>query len=148
MANELLTLLIVDDDEAHRELIRLNLRRAGVTNSMLMFENGQAALDYLLGPKGKDAGQLLVLLDIRMPGIDGVEVLRRIKADPELRTIPVIMLTTTDDPREIEHCYELGCNVYVTKPVSVERFIEALRRLGLFISVVSLPAAGPLEVGA
>ena len=82
------------------------------------------------------------VLDIRMPGIDGVEVLRRIKADPERRKIPVIMLTTSDDPKKIERCYDLGCNVYVTKPVTIERFIEALNRLGLFISVVSLPAVG------
>ncbi len=75
-----------------------------------------------------------------MPGgVDGVEVLRRIKADPDKRKIPIVMLTTTDDPREVERCYALGCNVYMMKPVDPAAFIEAVARLGLFISVVSIP---------
>ena len=82
-----------------------------------------------------------MLLDINMPGLDGVEVLRQIKAHPQTRMIPVLMLTTTDDPREIQRCYELGCNTYITKPVDPAAFIEAIVRLGLFISVVSVPLA-------
>ena len=77
-----------------------------------------------------------------MPGLDGVEVLRRIKADEGAKRIPVIMLTTTDDPREINRCYELGCAVYITKPVDPSAFIEAIHRLGLFISVVTMPDHG------
>jgi CheY-like chemotaxis protein len=73
-----------------------------------------------------------------MPRLDGVEVLRRIKSDPDLETMPVIMLTTTDDPREVERCYELGCNVYITKPVDYAAFVEAICRLGLFLQVVTL----------
>jgi CheY-like chemotaxis protein len=84
-------------------------------------------------------GSLLILLDINMPRVDGVEVLRRLKGDPKTTRIPVIMLTTTDDPREIQHCYELGCSVYVTKPVVYEEFIEAIKRLGLFLTIVKLP---------
>jgi CheY-like chemotaxis protein len=77
-----------------------------------------------------------MLLDVNMAGLDGVEVLRQIKADPRKKKIPVIMLTTTDDPREINRCYELGCSVYVTKPVDPGAFIEAIKRLGMFISIV------------
>ena len=78
-----------------------------------------------------------------MPRMDGVEVLRRIKADPRTAAVPVIMLTTTDDPREIERRYQLGCSVYVTKPVEYSAFIEAIKRLGLFLQVVRVPYNGP-----
>jgi CheY-like chemotaxis protein len=81
----------------------------------------------------------LLLLDIGMPEVDGVEVLRRIKADPELKTMPVIMITTTDDPREVGRCHELGCSNYVTKPLDYNQFVEAIRRLGLFLLVVEVP---------
>ena len=74
-----------------------------------------------------------------MPRVDGIEVLRRLKADPRTAMIPVIMLTTTDDPREVEKCYQLGCNVYVTKPVEYDSFVDAVKRLGLFLQVVKIP---------
>ena len=74
-----------------------------------------------------------------MPKLDGVEVLRRIKSDPELRKLPVILLTTTDDPREVSRCHALGCNNYIVKPVDYERFADAIRNLGLFISLVEIP---------
>jgi CheY-like chemotaxis protein len=80
-----------------------------------------------------------VLLDIRMPKVDGIEVLRRLKGDPQLRKLPVIMLTTTDDSREVELCHELGCNVYIQKPVDYDKFSEAIRRLGLFVMLLLVP---------
>ncbi len=137
------SILVVDDDEGHAELIRINLRRAGVSNPIVPLPSGADALDCVFcrgayaGRQGD--GELLVLLDINMAGIDGVEVLRQIKANPGTRKIPVIMLTTTDDPREVNRCYDLGCNVYLTKPVDPSAFIDAIRRLGLFISIVSTP---------
>lgn len=138
------TIVLVDDDLGHTELVRRNLKRAGFNNGIVTFTNGSDALDFVFR-RGHHAeregnGNLLVLLDINMPGLNGVEVLRQIKADPETRMIPVIMLTTTDDPREINRCYELGCNVYVTKPVQPQEFIEAIRRLGLMISIVTMPS--------
>ena len=81
----------------------------------------------------------LVLLDIRMPKVDGIEVLRRIKVDAELRKVPVIMLTTTDDAREVERCHQLGCNVYIQKPIDYDKFTEAIRRLGLFMPLMLVP---------
>ena len=123
-----------------------NLRRAGFVNEMIHVRDGQEALDYIHG-EGDFAGRtindyVLLLLDINMPRVDGVEVLRRIKADPNTAKIPVIMLTTTDDPREVERCYDLGCSVYLTKPVEYEGFIEAINRLGLFLQVVKVPRNG------
>jgi CheY-like chemotaxis protein len=78
-------------------------------------------------------------LDIRMPKVDGIEVLRQIKADPDLRRLPVMILTTTDDPREVERCHEFGCNVYLQKPVDYEKFAEAVRRLRLVIALLLIP---------
>ncbi len=140
------TILIIDDDEGHTELVRRNLVRSGFDNRMLTLASGDAALEHLLG-EGSDerrgaTGEQLVLLDINMPGTDGVEVLRRLKEDPRTRHLPVIMLTTTDDPVAVERCYALGCNVYVTKPVDPAGFLEAVHRLGLFLSVVALPRGG------
>jgi CheY-like chemotaxis protein len=132
-------ILIVDDDEGHAILIRENLEAAGLTNRMEHFRDGQAILDFFGKNARHPTQSYLVLLDIRMPKVDGIEVLRRLKADPELCKLPVIMLTTTDDSREVERCYELGCNVYIQKPVDYDRFAEAIRRLGLFVPLLLLP---------
>jgi CheY-like chemotaxis protein len=75
-----------------------------------------------------------------MPKMDGIEVLKRIKANEKLRSLPVIMLTTTNDPREIQGCYNLGCNCYITKPVQYEQFSGAIRQLGLFIAIIQVPS--------
>jgi CheY-like chemotaxis protein len=142
MLHREVVILVVEDEQAHAELIERNLKRAGVVNEQVWFRDGAAVLDFLRmkGEKKREPGRAyLVLLDIRMPGIDGVEVLRQVKQDPELRRIPVIMVTTTDDPREVERCHELGCNSYVTKPVDYQQFVEAVRRIGLFLQVVEVP---------
>lgn len=144
MNAELNNIILVEDDDGHALLIEKNLRRAGVQNPFLRLSDGQAALDYFFPsadmPASIDAHRnTIVLLDINMPKIDGVEVLRHLKNHPATMTLPVIMLTTTDDPREIARCYELGCNVYVTKPVDYGAFVEAVRRLGFFLQIVKLP---------
>jgi len=136
-------ILIADDDAGHTRLIEKNLRRAGLHNPILRFENGQDILDFLFcrgeGLKRASDTSYLLLLDIRMPKVDGLEVLRQLKADPQLRKLPVSMLTTTDDPCEVARCHELGCNNYIVKPVGYERFAEAIQQLGLFISLVQVP---------
>jgi CheY-like chemotaxis protein len=136
-------ILIAEDDEGHARLIEKNLTRAGLHNRIQRFANGQLLLDFLFG-RGEGSHRVadtpyLLLLDIRMPQVDGVEVLRQIKGDPELRKIPVIMLTTTDDPREVERCHALGCSTYIVKPVVYDCFAEAINRMGLFISLVQVP---------
>jgi CheY-like chemotaxis protein len=143
-------IVLVEDDDGHATLVERNLRRAGISNGFVRFADGQQALDYFFGdrPLGEKAGKYpprddltnyVVLLDLKMPRVDGFEVLRRLKESPTTAAMPVIVLTTTDDPREIERCYELGCNVYITKPVEYDAFIEAVRRLGFFLQVVKLP---------
>lgn len=139
MNHHVSTILIVDDDEGHAILIRENLEAAGLRNRMEHFRDGQAILDFFAQRRPDDHESYLVLLDIRMPKIDGIEVLRRLKANPRLGKLPVIMLTTTDDVREIERCYELGCNVYIQKPVDYDRFADAIRRLGLFVPLLLIP---------
>jgi CheY-like chemotaxis protein len=136
-------ILIAEDDDGHARLIEKNLSRAGLHNRIQRFLNGQQALDFLFqrGPEPHRLAEAayLLLLDIRMPQVDGVEVLRQIKADAELRKMPVIMLTTTDDPREVERCHALGCSTYIVKPVVYDKFAEAINRMGLFVSLVQVP---------
>lgn len=136
-------ILIAEDDDGHASLIRRNLRRAGVSNDLVHFRDGQEVLDFLFrageGPHRKAHTPYLLLLDIRMPRVSGAEVLEQIKKDSELNKLPVIMVSTTDDPREIEKCHRLGCNSYVTKPIDYVKFVEAIRQLGLFLLVVEVP---------
>jgi CheY-like chemotaxis protein len=147
LMNRDVVLLIADDDAGHARLIEKNLRRAGLSNPILRFEDGQQILDFLFqrgdGQRRAADTPYLLLLDIRMPKVDGVEVLRQVKADAALRKISVSMLTTTDDPREVERCHGLGCNNYIVKPVDYEKFSEAINKLGLFISLVQVPEIHP-----
>jgi CheY-like chemotaxis protein len=146
MIPEPLVIVLVEDDDGHASLVERNLKRVGVANTIERLKDGQEALDFLRC-QGAHAGRstsesVLLLLDIKMPRLDGFEVLRRLKSDPDTALIPVIMLTTTDDPREIQRCYQLGCSVYITKPVDYKAFVEAVNRLGLFLQVVQIPANG------
>jgi CheY-like chemotaxis protein len=140
---EEVVIIIAEDDAGHARLIQKNLGRVGLHNPVQFFENGQDVLDFLFrrgpGPHRKSDTAYLLMLDIRMPKVDGVEALRQIKEDPSLRKLPVIMLTTTDDPREIERCHLLGCNSYIVKPVDYDKFAEAIKHLGLFVSLVQVP---------
>jgi CheY-like chemotaxis protein len=135
--------LIAEDDDGHATLIEKNLRRAGLLNEIIRFKDGQETLDFLFekgkGKKRKHDTSYLLLLDIRMPKVDGVEVLRQVKADKDLKKLPILMVTTTDDPREVELCHELGCSNYITKPIDYDNFMEAVRQLGLFLLVVEVP---------
>ena len=135
--------LIVEDDPGHVRLIQRNLERAGLHNPIKVFQNGQEVLDFLLGRgsarKREPDTPYLLLLDVRMPQVDGVEVLRQVKAHPELRKIPVIMLTTADDPLEVERCHLLGCSSYIVKPVNYDKFAESIKNMGLYFSLVQVP---------
>lgn len=133
-----LTILMAEDDDGHAKLVEQRFESVGVKNPIIRFRDGTETWDFLTGPGMESGKEYLMLLDIRMPAIDGVEILRRIKGDPRLKPMPVIMLTTTDDPKEIETCYALGCNSYLTKPVEFEKFAEVIRRLGLFLMVVKV----------
>ena len=137
------TIVMVEDDEGHARLIEKNVRRAGVHNEIVPFTNGTDALEYILG---KDMSgtvsadrYLLILLDLNLPDMSGTEILQHIKENPFTKRLPVVILTTTDDAREIQRCYDLGANVYITKPVDYEGFANAIRQLGLFFSVIEVP---------
>jgi len=140
------TILLVEDDEGHARLVEKNLRRSDISNPIVKCQNGQLALNYLFGEQGyvntPHHPPLLILLDLNLPVVDGYGVLEAVKRDARTKRIPIIILTTTDDEREMERCYELGCNVYVTKPIAYEKFAEAIHSLGLFLSVVTLPDGG------
>ena len=144
LESQFVTIIIVEDDPGHSRLIGKNLRRGGLENPILTFENGQQALDYLKGQGNFEGSHLnqstLLLLDINMPVMNGLELLRILKQDNKLREIPVIILTSTDDQREIDECYSLGCNLYVPKPVEFDRFSEAVRKLGLMIGLIAVPS--------
>ncbi|KAB0680146.1 response regulator [Aureimonas leprariae] len=132
---------MIEDDEGHARLIEKNIRRAGVTNEIRHFTDGTSALAYLYQAEDGPAlnGPAMVLLDLNLPDMSGTDILARMKADGPLKRTPVVVLTTTDDKVEIQRCYDLGANVYITKPVNYESFAQAIRQLGLFLSVIQLP---------
>lgn len=136
--NNAVTIVMIEDDEGHARLIEKNIVRAGVKNPILHFSTGRAGMEYLLQHQ-HGTGSLLILLDLNLPDMTGIDILQSLKAEEALKKAPVIVLTTTDDKREIERCYELGCSVYITKPVEYEQFAHAIRQLGLFFSVIQVP---------
>ena len=139
------SIVMIEDDEGHARLIEKNIRRAGVNNEIVPFQTGGAALKYLFGADGSGEASsgrsLLILLDLNLPDMSGVEILRRLKANVHTRCSPVVVLTTTDDSQEIQRCYDLGANVYITKPVDYDGFANAVRQLGLFFAVMQVPAS-------
>jgi len=134
-----IVILIAEDDDGHAELIQSGLVESGVYNEIIRFTNGEDIWNFLYTSKNmKVKDHYLLLLDIHMPQMDGIEVLRLIKSDNKLKEMPVIMLTTTDDPGEVEKCYQFGCNIYITKPVDFVKFTETLNHLGLFLQIVKV----------
>ena len=139
------TILMIEDDDGHARLIERNIRCSGVNNKILPFTSGREAGRYLFGSDGSGFDHkgeaMLILLDLNLPDMSGIDILRRVKENKFLKSTPVVVLTTTDDAYEVKRCYELGCNVYVTKPVNYESFANAIRQLGLFFSVIQVPPA-------
>ena len=138
-------ILLVEDDEGHRLMIREGLRFGGLSHELRECVDGEAALDYLLRRSAYADAALsprpaLIILDIKLPKCDGFEVLETIKADPVLRSIPVLMLTSTDDQREINRCYALGASSYIVKPIRFEAFEAQVQALGKFLDIMRLPS--------
>jgi len=137
-----LIILIAEDDDGHALLIKETIEESGISNQLIRFKDGKELWDFFTGESMDSqydpSQRYLVLLDINMPRMGGLEVLRKLKSEKEFRKIPVMMLTTTDDPREVENCYQMGCSVYITKPIDFNRFISTLKRLGLFIEIIEV----------
>ena len=137
MNGEPLTILLVEDNPDHAELVMRNLEDSLVANRIIHVEDGEAALEYLFG-RGDYADRSrfprpdLALLDLRLPKIDGLEVLKEVKADPGLRPIPMVILTTSDAERDLAMAYEYHANSYVTKPVDFSQFNQLLHDLGFY----------------
>lgn len=137
MSGEPLTVLLVEDNPDHAELVMRNMEDFKVANSIIHVEDGEAALDYLYG-RGRYADRKqfpmphLMLLDLRLPKVDGLEVLREVKNDAALRSVPVVILTTSDAERDVAMAYEYHANSYVTKPVSFDDFSRLLKDLGFY----------------
>jgi CheY-like chemotaxis protein len=137
-------LLIAEDDEGHATLIRRNLKRAGLGEHSVYLKDGQELLDYVykraqfIARSPSEA--VAIIADLNMPRLGGFEVLQRLKSDQELARIPVYVMTTTDNPAEIERCYELGAAAYLVKPLDYGVFSEMVRRLAEFLASIRLPA--------
>ncbi len=135
-----LTIILVEDDDGHAALIRRNLERSRLDARVIRARDGVEALEILsAAPPLNETGRMLMLLDISMPKMDGMEVLRRMRSDPATSRVPVYMLSTTDNPAEIDRCFDLGCNVYLNKPVAYDAFTACIRRLCEFLEVSYLP---------
>jgi CheY-like chemotaxis protein len=136
-------ILLAEDSVQDIELTLNALAENNITNSVTVARDGAEALDYLC-KRGKFAGRangnpVLLLLDLKMPKVDGLEVLRTVKSDPRLRTIPVVVLTSSREEQDVVRSYELGVNAYVVKPVEFDKFLRAVRDLGLFWMLVNEP---------
>lgn len=140
-----LTILMAEDDKGHAHLIQKNFIKFGINNKILHFNDGQEILDFIGINSDSNMNNLnsnesyLLLLDLRMPKIDGFEVLRKIKNDSNLKEIPVIVLTTNEEPNDISECYKLGCVKYITKSVHYDKFITSINNLCTFIKSLNIP---------
>ena len=141
MFADLRTILLAEDNANDLELTLAALEQNRVANEIVIVRDGAEALDYLYkrGVYADRAGGLpvLLLLDLKMPKVDGLEVLRQVKADPQLRLIPVVMLTSSREESDLVRSYDLGVNAYVVKPVDFGEFMDAVRQLGAFWAVIN-----------
>lgn len=139
-------ILLVEDDPHDVELTLTALTENHLTNEIVVVRDGAEALDYLYRRGAHESrgaeNPAVILLDLKLPKVDGLEVLKRIKADPDLRTVPVVMLTSSREEQDLVESYDSGSNAYVVKPVGFGEFVEAVKELGLFWAVINQPPPG------
>ncbi len=142
------SILVVDDNEDDYEAIARAFKKVGLSNHVSLCTTGQAALDFLRHEgdfeKGSNADRpVLIMLDLNMPGMDGIQVLQHIRRDPALRQIPVVIWTTSSNEKDVDACYQMGANAYMQKPVIFEDLVESIRRLKEYwFETALLPARG------
>ncbi len=144
MTIEAKTILLVEDNPADVKLTQVALKQSNIANQMVVAKDGVEALDYLFGMgiySGRDLRILpaVVLLDLKMPRLDGMEVLRRLRSNQLTKLIPIVVMTSSKEEKDIFRSYESGCNAYVRKPVDFDQFSQAIRALGLFWLVLNEP---------
>jgi two-component system response regulator len=135
-------ILLVEDNSSDARLTLHTLEKAGIANEIVLAKDGNEALDYLFGTgkyAGRNAASLpaLIILDLKMPKVDGFEVLKRVRSDPRTRRQPIVVLTSSKEDRDICESYNLGANSYVSKPVEFQEFTEAVKKLGLYWLVLN-----------
>jgi CheY-like chemotaxis protein len=140
---DLRPIVLVEDDANDVELTLLALAEHNLANPIVVLRDGVAALDYLYG-RGEYADQaqpnpVVILLDLKMPKLNGLDVLKQIKSDERLKLMPVVMLTSSREERDLVASYQLGVNAYVVKPVSFQEFVSAIRGLGIFWALINEP---------
>ena len=124
-------ILLVEDDPSHVEMTIRALRKHNISNHIRVARDGVEAVEFLFAD-GQNGVPRVILLDLKLPQLDGIEVLRRIKGDPRTRKVPVVVLTSSNEEHDLTACYELGVNSYIVKPVDFQQFTEAIRSLGLY----------------
>ncbi|SRR5581483_3201906 len=142
-------ILLAEDSECDVELTLAALEEHNLANEVVVARDGEEALDYLHG-RGKFAGHanglpVVVLLDLKMPKVDGLEVLRRLRADDNLKHIPVVMITSSREEQDLVKSYQLGVNAYVVKPVDFQQFAASIKEIGYFWAIINEPPPGPLK---
>ena len=137
-------ILLVEDNPNDLELAMHAFRKQHFANTIAVARDGQEALDYLFGGNGRSPGALpkVILLDLKLPRVDGLQVLRQIRAHPTLRHIPVVILTSSREERDVVEGYDLGVNSYIVKPVDFDQFVEAVQTLGLYWLLLNEPPVG------
>lgn len=142
-------ILLVEDDKRDLELTLVALERSQLANEVIVVRDGAQALDYLLREgefEGRDEGSpAVMLLDLKLPKVNGLEVLQKVRATPGLRSMPVVMLTSSQEESDVVKSYELGVNAYVVKPVEFKQFVAAIADLGVFWAVLNEPPPGSLK---
>ncbi|RYG58262.1 MAG: response regulator [Alphaproteobacteria bacterium] len=142
-------ILLVEDDKRDLELTLIALERSQLANEVVVLRDGAEALDSLRSEGGHAARQAgnpaVILLDLKLPKVTGLEVLEAVRADAKLKSIPVVMLTSSQEESDVLKSYELGVNAYVVKPVAFDRFVAAIADLGVFWAVLNEPPPGSLK---
>ena len=147
--NDLKRILLVDDDRKDVELTLSALGKHNLVNEVVVARDGEEALDYLYRrgqfAMRRNGNPAVVLLDLKMPKVDGIEVLKQMKSDEHLKTVPVVVLTSSRESQDLEECYKLGVNAYVVKPVQFKEFVDAVREVGVFWALINEPPPGAVR---